>query len=79
MELIKGNLLQNLVDAGLPVLLRLSLDEPVEPIRLATIQCLHALLVEFHMEVCSNCSGGGSKFRSDPAWYTLESLVNSCD
>lgn len=51
-DFVKGNLLQNLVDAGLPVLLRLSLDEPVESVSLATVQCLRSLLVESHVEVC---------------------------
>jgi hypothetical protein len=70
-ELMKGNLLQNLVDAGFPVLLRLSLDEPIEAVHLAAIQCLHALLVEAHMEVCGNSNGLGSKFRSGQTRYTL--------
>ncbi|XP_062503309.1 RNA polymerase II-associated protein 1-like [Corticium candelabrum] len=47
---VKGNVLQNLVDAGLPVVLRFSLDDPVEAVSLAAVQCLHSLLVEGNLE-----------------------------
>ena len=44
-DLVEGSVLTNLLEAGVPTLLRYALDDSTETVMVAAIQCIHGLLV----------------------------------